>query len=393
MTTTDSGSVNVPPLMQNALRQLMVLLIIAVLSAIAGCRKDNNHQRNNDPEVQLQVINTGYYWNPAAQKYHPVFWLDSTLHELSAPTGSSAYAYGLDADSRNVYIAGSYESSDGLQTFPVYWTNGQRTDLPYDKFAPFEHCGAKDVLIWNNNIYILGAADSKPVLWIIKPNGSITQKIIDSNAGVRSASNLALWNNTLFVAGDKRYDVANQMNFEIGYWTLNSEGNGSWHLVEDRLKHATVFSVAISAGKLFIAGERNATNYNSLDSYMSFWSTSGKIEMQPVDEPAAYRLNEVVAGDAGVLYLNAYDFKTHRPLIFKVNENGQVLDRLRPEIPSGVRGYCTSVAFKEGKLAFGGFYTVGAENHLWFKADGKDFELKLPYPTAATANSAQWILK
>jgi hypothetical protein len=210
---------------------------------------------------------------------------------------------------------------------------------------------------------------------------------------VRSASNLALANNVLYVAGDKRYDKDGASIFQVGYWTLDQEGNGAWHVIEDNLKHATAFSLAISSGKLFVAGERNIQNNNSLDSYMSLWSASGKLDMQPVDEPAAYRLNEIVASGGGVILLNAYDFKTHRPLIFKINETGRVLDRLRPDIPAGVRGYCTSVAFKDGKLAFGGFYTLGAEQHLWFKADGKDFELKLPYATAASANSAQWILK
>jgi hypothetical protein len=370
-----------------------VILVTILFGGInSGCRKHNVYEEQHR-DTALQLLNTGYYWNAGAQKYHPVYWLDSILHELPVPGTGSGYAYGIDCRESDVYISGSYDSEDRLRLLPMYWKNGRSNVLPFDKFEPFEKCGAKDILVWDDKIYILGAADFRPVLWIIGSNGNVTQTIIESNDGVRSASNLVVDGSSLYVGGDKAYDDPGGLRFEVGYWAITREGRPAWHSIENNLKYATAFSIGISSGKLFIAGERNTLNNNSIDSYMNLWSAAGKVELRPLDEIAAYRLNEVVPIANGNILLNAYDFKTHRPLIFKIDENGVVLENIRPVIPGGVRGYCTSVAYRDGKLAYGGFYTDGNYQRLWFRADNKNFELKLPYPTAATANTAEWIRK
>ncbi|MHA4843047.1 hypothetical protein ACX0G7_02730 [Flavitalea antarctica] len=372
----------------------LLLLFIALFATTfnTACRKDNRIERQVS-DTALQLINSGYYWDQTSQVYHACYWLDGKFHELPEPGGKGAYAYGIDAKDRNIYIAGSYESEDGSRLFPAYWKNGRKVDLPYTTFGPFEKCGAKDLVIWDGKIYISGAVDLRPVLWIVTEGGHITQRFIDNTEGVRSASNILLHNNKLFIGGDKANRDGNGYHFEVGYWTIDANGESTWHRTETNLKYATAFSIAISSDKIFIAGERNVLNGRGTDSYMNLWNGSGKLDLQPIDEMAAYRLNEIVPMGNGNMLLNAYDFKTHRPLIFKINENGQVLELLRPEIPQGVRGYCTDVAYKNGKLAYGGFYSSGSTNHLWVKADNRNFELETPNGAQATANRSKWILK
>ena len=373
-----------------ALLPLLITLITATFNT--GCRKDNHIEKVHS-DTALQLINTGYYWDQSSQVYHACYWVDGKIHELPEPGGKGAYAYGIDAKDRNIYIAGSYESEDELRLFPSYWKNGKKVELPYTAFGDFEKCGAKDLLFWNGKIYISGMVDLRPVLWIVTEGGNITQRFIDNTEGVRSSSNILLHNNKLFIGGDKAIRDGNGYHFEVGYWTIDANGESTWHSTEKNLKYATAFSIAISSDKDFIAGERNVLNGRSIDSYMNLWNNSGKLDLQPVDEMAAYRLNEIVPIGNNNMLLNAYDFKTHRPLIFKINEGGQVLELLRPDIPEGVRGYCTDVAYKNGKLAYGGYYFSGNTNHLWVKADNRNFELETPDGAQATANRSKWILK
>ena len=380
------------PVKKNPVVLLTLIIALFATTFNTACRKDNRIEIQ-DSDTALQLINTGYYWDQSSQVYHACYWLDGKIHELPEPGGKGAYAYGIDAINRDIYIAGSYESEDELRLFPSYWKNGKKVELPYTTFEPFEKCSAKDLLLWNGKIYISGMVDLRPVLWIVTEGGKITQRFIDNTEGVRSSSNILLHNNNLFIGGDKANRDANGYHFEVGYWTIDANGESAWHSTETNLKYATAFSIAISSDKIFIAGERNVLNGRGIDSYMNLWNSSGKLDLQPIDEMAAYRLNEIVPVGNGNMLLNAYDFKTHRPLIFKINENGQVLELLRPEIPAGVRGYCTDVAYKNGKLAYGGYYTSGSTTHLWVKADNRNFELETPNGAQVTATRSRWISK
>jgi hypothetical protein len=380
------------PVQTNPVALLALLIVLITSTFNTACRKENRIDLQ-DSDTALQLINTGYYWDQSSQIYHACYWLDGKINELPEPGGKSAYAYGIETKNKDIYIAGYYESNDELRLFPTYWKNGRKLELPYNTFEPFEKCSAKDLLLWDGKIYISGSVDFRPVLWIVTEGGNITQRFIDDTEGVRSSSNILLHNNNLFIGGDKAHRDGNGYRFEVGYWTIDVNGAAIWHSTENNLKYATAFSIAISSDKIFIAGERNVLNGRSIDSYMNLWNSSGKLDLQPIDEMAAYRLNEIVPVGNGNMLLNAYDFKTHRPLIFKINESGQVLELLRPEIPEGVRGYCTDVAYKNGKLAYGGFYSSGSTTHLWVKADNRNFELETPNGAQATANRAEWILK
>jgi hypothetical protein len=395
----EAGSINMNesimpgrPVQRNSLALLALLIALFTTTFNTACRKDN-HIEIQQSDTALQLIHTGYYWDQSSEVYRACYWLDGKINDLPEPGGKGAYAYGIEAKNKDIYIAGSYESNDELRLFPSYWKNGRKVELPYNTFEPFEKCSAKDLLLWDGKIYISGAVDLRPVLWIVTEGGAITQQFIDDTEGVRSSSNIILHKNNLFIGGDKAHRDGNGYRFEVGYWTINANGESTWHSTENNLKYATAFSIAISSDKIFIAGERNILNGRGIDSYMNLWNSSGKLDLHPIDEMAAYRLNEIVPVGNNNMLLNAYDFKTHRPLIFKINENGQVLELLRPEIPEGVRGYCTDVAYKNGKLAYSGFYSSGSTTHLWVKADNRTFDLETPNGVLATANRAEWISK
>ncbi len=370
----------------------LMLVFTALIFLHVGCRKDQSAHTGPPPE-NLELINTGYIWQGSGQRYVPVYWQREKLHELPVPEKTSAYAYGIAQTGSALLIAGMYESDDGLRLMPCYWKNGVKINLPFEKFEPFEKCTAKDLVSLNGNLYISGTVDMRPALWIVNNTGAVSQLYIDNTAGVRSASNIQVHNNQLYIAGDKSRKQGDQFLSEVGFWRIDASGSASWNLVENNLKYATAFHLMISSGKIFISGERNIRNNQSIDSYMCLWGEQGKIDLHPIDIPEAYRLNEIVVTDNNDLLLNAYDFKTHRPLIFRINPNGQVLENLRPEVPSGARGYCTSMALKNNQLALGGFYHSGQETHLWFQVNGARFELEVPADATVTQTRTYWMIK
>jgi hypothetical protein len=372
-------------------RPALIVYIIAILLA-AACRKESG-SHHHPPDPQLHLLHTGYYWDPTTQLYNASYWLDSNIHLLPVKAGASAYAYGIDTKGSDIYIAGMYDADDRVRLLPTYWKNGVQVTLPYSAFEPFEKCIAKDILAWKGRLYILGAVDLRPVIWIVNEDGSVSQKFIDDHEGVRSASRFALANDQLYVGGDKAYSAGAGYKFDVGYWTIDRNGAQTWHQIETDLKYATAFSITVGSGKVFIAGERNTVNSRSTDSYMNLWSSSGKVDLHPVDEPAGYRLNEIEPMENGQILLTVYDFITHRPLIFKIDQSGTILQKIRPVIPEGLRGYCTSIAYSNGHLAYSGFYTTANYPQLWVIADENSYALKLPYPTQAVASTAKWISK
>jgi hypothetical protein len=375
------------------MRRTLTFLVGIFLCSISftSCRKNHDDGIKPPPE-NLELINTGYYFDVNRMQYIPVYWKREKMFVLTVPEERNAYPYGITQQGSDLIITGTYSSDDELTLFPCYWRNGIKIDLPFDQLEPFERCVAKDAIVWNNKIYILGAVDLRPVLWIVE-NNNIRQIAIDKTPDTRSASNLHLYKNELYIGGDKSVEQDNGKNFSVGYWKLNDRGIGTWHEIEKGMKYATAFYLNTSSGKVFISGERNVLNNNNLDSYMTLWSQSGKIDLDPVDIPAAYRLSTVQNLSNGQLLLNAYDFKTHRPLVFRADENGHVLENIRPEIPTGFRGYCTNLAVENGRVAMGGYYHNGSQQILWFKTADDAFELEQPAGAVTSVNRSAWIRK
>src|SRR6201999_3490595 len=101
------------------------------------------------------------------------------------------------------YIAGSFEI-DGQPntTYPCYWKNGVKHNLPFDKLPPFLILGARDVIIHDNKVYILGSHDWSPVLWII--DGTRTETLlVDTDTNARTSSNFVMHNNKIYIGGHR----------------------------------------------------------------------------------------------------------------------------------------------------------------------------------------------
>ncbi len=372
------------------MKPVFIVLAFTIATLLNGCRK--NEDGALPPPVRDPVlITSGYYYDAAGQYYKPVYWKYDKIVALPVPEQLSSYAYGIAQQGTDLIITGAYESEDGERLYPCYWRNGVKVNLPSVELEAFEKIVAKDVLDWNGTLYILGAADLAPVVWIIKNNLVVQTILVDTAFGVRSASNLHLYNNAIYIGGDKAVQQDGRTSFSVGYWKLASTGNATWHEVESDLKWATAFYLTTSSGKLFITGDRNVVNDNSLDSYMALWTKSGQLNLGPVDIPAAYRLSGVHAIGEGQLLLNAYDFNTHRPLVFRINENGEVLENIRPQIPAGFRGYCTNVAVTKGKVAMGGNYHKGSSHIFWFNVGDEIFELEQPANAVVSVTRSSWI--
>ena len=101
----------------NPVALLSLLIVLFTTTFNTACRKDNRIEIQHS-DTALQLINSGFYWDQTSQVYHACYWLDGKIHELPEPSGKGAYAYGIDAKDRDIYIAGSYESEDELRLFP-----------------------------------------------------------------------------------------------------------------------------------------------------------------------------------------------------------------------------------------------------------------------------------
>jgi hypothetical protein len=379
----------------SALRRTLLPAVIGCF-VFCSCRKDIEHDADDPPpdDSSYVFMNTGYFWDDSKQAYNAAYWLDTKLHILPVKDGGSGYAYGIETRGTEKYIAGLFtEKENPDKSFPCYWKNGVKHDLPWNRFEPFYNCVAKDLVFWNNKLYILGSADRRPVLWIVSGNSVAEHFFVESAEGTRSGSNIELHNNRLYIAGDKEKPLGAGFEFEVGYWTIDGNSKIAWNVVEEQLRYATAFSVCISEGSVFIAGEKNQTGSVTHDPVINLWNGSGSLNLSPVSDITAYRFGEIHPAGKAEMFMNVWDFKNKRPLLWKVNSQGIVVDKFFPPVKDGTEGYAASIALLNGRLGVAGYYLQNGQYSLWIFRDGVLAEPDLPHRSSVMFSSAKWVLK
>ena len=366
--------------------------ILCICIAIFGACKKEGHADQSATRSHYELINTGSIWDISTQTYRPCYWRNEEIQWLELPEAKNGFAYGLQLDKNDMYIAGSFENAEG-QTLPCYWKNNEKINLPTNNLFPFTFCTTKDIIVRDHNTYILGSADWIPVLWIIDAKGGIKHRYVDSSfvtQNIRSRSaTFEMADGKLYIGGDKRVEVNNGYESQVGYWTIDAALHTNWHIVEDHLAYATAFNLVIANEKIFITGERSIDFGGTTFPTPALWNSAGNIPLSGLDNLTAYRLGEVHTDRRGNLLLNVFDFVTHKALILSLSRQGEVLKRIEPIIP-GDRSYCSSIAVNNDTTAFVGYTITNSGYSVWSYSGNKLTTLQTPPNGGVIIASAEW---
>jgi hypothetical protein len=358
---------------------------------LLSCKKDKGGTNDQQPDQAVyKLINTGYVINTQQQQRQPYYWINEKAYALPLPaTALHGNASGIESRNGTTYIAGGYEPNSGpYATLPCYWKANQFFELPTNTISSFLNCFAVDILYWNSNVYILGMVDLSPILWVISPNGNIETHIINPDVFCRTASNLQLYNNELYIGGVQKREDDNQVSYEVGFWIFNtSTKNIRWSQVEQRTEEATVFSIAVSQKGTFMAGEAAAKGEPV---YPALWKNGSRLPLLGINKNAI-RLNEIHMNDAGELVANIFSIETNAPLVWNIDQQNNIQNSVPFTIPNNTKGFCRSIAVETTNTAYVGDYVSAGGYHFWVVANGEKYELDLPERYFASLGRARWV--
>jgi hypothetical protein len=385
--------------MQN---RLFIGFLLIVVLAMSCSKKGGVTEPTPVPGATYQYMNTGTILHDVTRVYAPGYWLDEKRYELPFADAIHGFAYGIEQVNQDLYIAGAFTPKPGVSDkdlLPCYWKNGVKYNLPTAGLPDFMTCSAKDLRMLMGVLYIIGNIDYNPVLWKVDQTGAASLVPIPDDAstvpgGSRSGSNLVVGNNKLYFCGDQVALPGAHYESSIGYWELEPGKAVQWHPLKYGMAYATAFSMTIRNNQVYIAGEYSMDFSGATPAGMALWKGGELVNLAPISNPAAIRMNEVHTDQQGNLYANVYDFETHRPLAYKVTGESTV-QPIQPIIPAGVRGYCSSVAIADGHVGYSGYYFDNTKRvRLWNWINGQLQELEIPGGHAsANITFARWVRK
>ncbi len=362
-----------------------------VLCLLIGCRKNPV-----DPGIEQPAIlyNTASILNTDLGRYEPYYWRNEKIFPLPFSQAKAAYASGLEIAGENNYITGAIEPLNGQHaTLPCFWKNEQQFLLPVDQLpAGFINCYARDIKVHNDKVYVFGALDLYPVLWILHTNGDtetimIPAKPVAIAGSIRCASNLQLHNGKLYMGGDLAIrNQAGNTEHEIGYWIFDPHTKlTTWHTIEAGLQYATAFAISVSTKGTYISGE---VVRNTVNPIAALWKNNGPVPLQ-LANPLAYRMNEIHIGSDGKLVANVLDFITRKPLAWRITEQG-IIDTFKPDLLDRSNADCSSLAILDEHYAYIGTCVNNQLYEIWCNADGKSLHLELPWKKDVLLGAAKW---
>lgn len=344
-----------------------------------SCKKDEQPVPVPVKE-EYSFITTGVLYNSSAKTYEAYYWEDEQRQLLPSGGSAQAFPYGLDKNGNDIYIAGSYagkhpgSGSDVLM--PCYWANGKKKELPVDELEFSQRCGAGDVKWFDGACYILGDYDLKPVVWKIK--GTVIEIIklpaLDVNTEeLRKSSNLEVYNGQLYIGGNRKKVKNDQYIFDTGYWTINSNGQIDYHVIEDNLSYALTFFIKPTVLGVYMSGEYSNQPGNNK---AAIWSPTGRIAYIDALNPSYNRVRSIAMNDDKQLFAVVHNIQTYTPLLNKIQPDGSY-EQIAPTIPTGARGLCETLAVLNNQVAYSYIYELDGKKYAAIVVNNQKQELDI----------------
>jgi hypothetical protein len=337
-------------------------LILLSITFVAGCCKEHQQQEPPPPPV-YQAVTTGALYNVSAGIYEPYYWINEKKFPLAMGNSSQAFAYGLAKKDNDLYFAGTFSAPHPRDGHPVilpcYWKNGTKYDLPVNEINFTERCTANDLKWFNGALYLLGDADLQPIVWKIK-NGVVSMihlPVDPAACSVSKGSNLEVYDNKLYFAGNEKKKKNGQVLFDAGYWTIDAMDKIVFTILEDDLAYALCFGMAVSSKGLYITGEY-ATAPGAEKPVI--WTKQGHLAAAGQLNAGTQRLNESVVDAHGTIYLNILDIQPYQPHVWKLPAAGGI-ESIKPLVPVAAKGFCNNLAVLDDQFAYAYSYGLDAQ--------------------------------
>lgn len=146
------------------------------------------------------------------------FWRDGTYTRMA----NNADAVGIVSVGSDVYIAGTIDRN--FMTYPVYWKNGQMTELP---FGDAEGAFVQKIIVSGEDVYILGQENGETYDVLYWKNGELVGRIENEDVDV---FDMAISGTDIYITGtqwDWRIDIPVAVYWKNGEKTLLPGGTMS----------------------------------------------------------------------------------------------------------------------------------------------------------------------
>lgn len=360
----------------------------AILALQTGCKKNDEIKLPPLSGRQFDVIITASLFNPANSHYEGAYFLNGSRQLLPSGGSNQTFPYGIDKANNNLYIAGAFTGKRNAQSdemlLPCYWKNGQKIDLSLVSLNFETRCAASDIKWFNGQLFILGDADMKPVLWREEnSSASITHFGFDQNVlWAMKTSNMQVYNNKLYIGGNQQKKVNGQTFFNVGYWTVDQYDKMEYHVIEDNLPYALCFSITVSDKGIFLAGEVESNG----QPVPVVFTDKGRLPVSNSFNPAIHRLHSIASDSKGNTYLNVLDIGEYKPAIWKVPQQGEY-SLIKPSIPLGAKGFCQALDIRDDQLAHCYSYELGDDAKAAYMFNEKNVELDIYNNPASNIHS------
>lgn len=234
--------------MKTNFKKLWMVFSLALLINFS-CKKDPM-----GPDIYL----AGFVYEEINQDitYHAAYWKNSRIVTLETSAVESE-ASALQVTNNKVYVAGRYDFG------PCVWIDGQRKDLVH---AP-EKGNSQDIKVKGDLVYITGSkytdlsGSNRAVLWIIGSDGQLKQHLLENERS--SASNMVFDRETLLISGTYQDKPC--------YWKWTPASKSR---VDLGIKQAHLSDIAVYENEVYIAGGYDIDNDGILPFSGGYWKGS-----------------------------------------------------------------------------------------------------------------------
>ncbi len=235
--------------------------VLIFLSIMIGCE--------TEPPVNPGEKGTIYaagYGSDTNLTCHAYYWMNGAFSELenTIANGGNAYAYAIYVSGDDVYVSGSCENPNGVET-PGYWKNGEWNSLSVPSEYSAYKASALGISVYNDSIYVSGFYSKSDTWWETVP----------------------------------------------GYWVDNV-----WHeLLTNAMNFGYAYSIVVDSDDIYVSGQITDTSNNS---YAVYWKNDTLTYGPSKSSISAINGGVTIAAEDSKVYVPGYSLNSAGYL----NENG-----------------------------------------------------------------------